>query len=475
MNFMSSSAKVLSISPPGPSSKVFGFDLLSETKQDYLGHVHRLHLAYGDIVKSQVVHETIFDLHHPELIRQLLVDNADALIRWERGMQVFATIHGQSVLVTEGERWKRQRRMLQPGFSAKRMAGYASLMCEATASALGSLLSTPMPENGLIELEFSHWAQQLTMDVILKTLFGSRSTASRDAALRDQMVYATALLAREGMQELFFPASWPDWMPHKAAKRQAKKLLNDVICSQINERRQSQDAIHTQGDDVLSMLLEVRDEAGLGLSDLEVRDQCMTIFLAGHETSATALSWWAWLMATQPEAAQKAQQEIDSALQGRTPSFEDVSNLRYLSWSIKEAMRLYPPAASLLSRRTLREVQLTDCTIPKGAMVRVTPWIVQRDARWFADPLEFKPERFDESQASVHRQSYMPFGSGPRMCIGSLFAMTEMTLIAAHLLQRFKLSTQSSPKPKLEVLLSPSGGVPLNLSPRHTKPSQTLQ
>ncbi len=472
MNLLSSPAKAPGASPPGPSSRVFGFDLLRETRQDYLGHVERLHLAYGDIVKSQVVHETIFDVHHPDLIRQLLVDNADALIRWERGMQVFAAVHGQSVLVTEGERWKRQRHMLQPGFSAKRMASYATLMCEATASALSSLHSAPVQLNGQIKLEFLHWAKQLTMDVILKTLFGSHSLATHDAALRDHMVQATALLAREGMKELFFLASWPDWMPHKAAKRKAKQLLDNVIRSQISARRQSLEHGSTHDGDVLSMLFNARDEAGLGLSDLEIRDQCMTIFLAGHDTSATALSWWAWLMATHPEHAQKAQQQVDSVLQGRAPGYNDMVHLPYLAWSLKEAMRLYPPAASLLSRRTLREVQLTGCTIPKGAMVRVTPWLVQRDARWFADPLQFKPERFDESQNTMHRQSYMPFGSGPRMCIGSLFAMTEMTLIAAHLLQRFTLSTQSAPQPRLEVLLSPVGGVQLNLSPRHFNPSQ---
>ncbi len=445
---------------PGPRSHQFGFDLFKQSKDDYLGHVDRLKAEFGDIVISQVVHEKVVDIHHPELIRQLLVDNADALIRWERGIDVFSKLHGQSVLITEGETWKRQRRMLQPGFSGKRMADYSLLMCRASEVAFKDL-----PSTAVIQLDFLHWAHQLTMDVILQTLFGGSQTSMLTPTLRDNAINAVSIMSKIGMQEIFWPFSAPDWMPHKAAKRQAKEVLDGIINSHIQLRRTQLENGDAPANDVLGMLLSVRDESGdaSALSDSEIHDQCMTIFLAGHDTTATALTWWAWLIATHPLIAQRAAAQVDEVLQGKAPSYDDVARLPYLNSTLKEALRLYPPASALMSRRTLRDVQLGDWTIPKGAMVRVTPWAVHRDARWFVQPLRFDPDRFDAEQAPMHRHSFMPFGTGPRACIGSQFAMTEMTLIAAGLLQHFSLHACTMPVPKFDLLLSPAGAEPLQL------------
>lgn len=449
--------------PPGPSSRIFGFDFLSQSKADYLGHVEGLKKRFGDVVMSQVVHENIFDIHHPDLIRQLLVDNADALIRWERGIEVFSNIHGQSVLVTEGEKWKRQRRILQPGFSAKRMAGYCALMATAMQDALNAL-----EQSEVVNLDFNHWVHQLTMDVIFQTLF-----SCTDTLRRDQAIAAVATLSQVGRLEMFAPMSAPDWMPHKAVKRRAKKILDDLIRSHIRNRHSQSPAENQQTNDVLAMLLTVRDDQGdrNGLSDEEIRDQCMTIFLAGHETTAIALSWWAGLMAQHPQAAQRAQAEVDSILAGKPIEYADVANMRYLNWSLKEALRLYPPASALISRRTIKDVALGDWRIPKGAMVRITPWVVHRDARWFTEPTRFMPERFNEDTPLPNRNSFIPFGTGPRVCIGSHFALTEMALIAAHLLQNFSFQIANLPKPKFEVLLLPEGGMPLQFVRRMRQPS----
>lgn len=454
---------IRSTRPPGPRSRIFGFDFLHQSKADYLGHVEGLKQRFGDVVMSQVVHEKIFDIHHPDLIRQLLVDNADALIRWEHGIEVFSNIHGQSVLVTEGEKWKRQRRMLQPGFSTKRMAGYCGLMAKAMQDALNAL-----EQSEVVNLDFNHWVHQLTMDVIFQTLF-----SCTDTLRRDQAIAAVATLSQVGRLEMFAPMSAPDWMPHKAEKRRAKKILDDLIRSHIRNRHSQNPADNQQKNDVLAMLLAVRDDQGdrNGLSDEEIRDQCMTIFLAGHETTAIALSWWAGLMAQHPQAAQRAQAEVDSILAGKPIEYVDVANMRYLNWSLKEALRLYPPASALISRRTIREVTLGDCRIPKGAIVRITPWVVHRDARWFTEPTRFMPERFNEDTPLPNRNSFIPFGTGPRVCIGSHFALTEMALIAAHLLQNFSFHIANLPKPKFEVLLSPEGGMPLQLVRRVCQPS----
>jgi cytochrome P450 len=451
--------------PPSPSYKWLGFDLLRETKHDYLGHVQRLHTAFGDVVRSRVVHEVIYDVHHPDLIRKLLVDNADALVRNQRAIDVFGAIHGQSVLITEGETWKRQRRMLQPSFSPKRMGEYAELMQCAIGGALQQLQAQTSPE-GVCRIDFGRWAHQLTMDVILQTLFGKDCAVARDAQLRDGLIEAVATLSRIGMQELFVPWNAPDWMPHKRHKRRCKQLLDGVIREQIKTQRLRPVRPASSAEpatDLLSMLLAARDESDRGLSDDEIRDQCMTIFLAGHDTSATALTWWAWLMASHPQAMAQAHALADEVLAGQAPGYRHIERLGFVRYGLQEAMRLYPPASSLLARRTLRNVDLGDWTIPKGAMVRVTPWIIHRDARWFNEALAFRPERFDAAQAPLHRQSYMPFGTGPRSCIGSQFAMTEMTLIAAALLQRFTWCAPSMPPARFDVLLCPDKAGDLDL------------
>jgi cytochrome P450 len=301
------------------------------------------------------------------------------------------------------------------------------------------------------------------MDVIFQTLF-----SCADTARRDPVIGAVATLSSVGMQEMFLPMSAPDWMPNKSKKRCAKKVLDELIRSHIQARRAQNPTQSTQANDVLAMLLSVRDEQGdsYGLSDEEIRDQCMTIFLAGHETTALALSWWAGLIAQHPEAAQLAQAEVDSVLAGQLIQYADVANMRYLNWTLKEALRLYPPASALMSRRAVRDVTLGDWLIPKGAMVRVTPWVVHRDARWFVEPNRFMPERFNEDTPLPNRNSFIPFGTGPRVCIGSHYAMTEMALIAANMLQHFTFSSSQLPKPRLDVLLSPEGGMPLKLQRR---------
>jgi len=308
------------------------------------------------------------------------------------------------------------------------------------------------------------------MDVVLRTLFSQRIDDSHRAeALAAEQAVRT--ISREGMEAFFWPASLPDWMPHKWTARRAKQMLDGLVRRHIRQRRQ---AGGTEQNDLLAMLMAVRDDSDAGgdggvLNDEEIRDQCMTIFLAGHETTAAALTWWGHTMARHPGCAQRAQAEVDQALGQRQPTYEDLPQLPYLAQTLKETMRLYPPAPSLISRRALRPVQIGPWQLPQGALVRVTPWVLQHDARWFPEPERFDPERFSSAgQAQQERGSYLPFGAGPRVCIGNLFATTEMTLIAAMVLQRFSLAPGSAvePAPVLNVTLRPAGGMPLQLTRR---------
>lgn len=448
------------IRPPGPSTRWWGLPLLRRMRQDYLGFVTGLQRTHGDLSFMRLGAEAAYDVFDPVLVRAALVDQADHLIRWERGIEIFEQAFGQSVLVTEGDVWQRQRRMLTPGFSPRRVQGYAELMVAAARGALDGAVPSGQPS---ADVDMTELTSRLTMDVILRTLFSQPDQGeSREAAA------ATQVLSRTAMREMFLPFTLPDWLPlpGKRAKRWALRSLNGLVARHIAARR-AMPPDQAPQDDLLAMLLAVRDEeTGQGLSAAELHDQCMVMFQAGHETSATALLWWAWLMATHPEAQRRAQAELQAVLGTRDPVAADAPALEWLGASLKEAMRLYPPIAAVMTRRVKRPLRLGEWTIPEGAMLRITPAVIQRDARWFPSPGTFRPERFTGSAPAVPRGAWMPFGTGPRVCIGQHFAMLEMTLMAAMLLQRCELQVvpgEPAPDPELNVTLRPRGPLRLRL------------
>jgi cytochrome P450 len=441
---------------PAHPVRWWGLPSLMAMRRDYLAFVSSQR-RLGDFTGHRVFNERAVDLFSPELVREAMVDHADALIRWERGPEVFEGLMGKSVLVTEGPTWQRQRRMLMQAFTPKRVAGYAALMTEAAAAGLDAM----RPGSVAMDALFSH----LTMDVISRTLFSAPIGTDTAAAAN-----AVQVLSETALAEMFWPVTLPDWLPlpGKAAKRHAERLLHGLLRRHIDARRAADDA---RGD-LLGMLRALRDEAtGEALSPQEVYDQCMVSFQAGHETSATALLWWSWLLATHPQIQERARAEVDTVLAGRMPTADDAMALPYLSATLKEAMRLYPPVAALLTRRLTRGVTLAGVHLPARTLVRVTPWLLHRDPRWWPDePLVFKPERFlGDAAHAIPRGAYIPFGLGPRVCLGQHFAVLEMTLIAALLLQRFELGrVGDAPVPRMAVTLRPEAPLHLRLTTRRT-------
>ncbi len=463
--------------PPGPRQRWFGIPLLRDMARDYLGFVQRLQQAHGDVVYMRLGREQTYDVFDPELAREVLQDTNGSFVRWERVVEVFAESQGQGLLVVEGAAWQRQRRLLQPGFQGARMQGYGRLMVAATARrleaiGLGLRQAEGAGDTGQ-EVDFEHEMTHVTMDVILRTLF---SSAADDEALAAEE--AVQVLSRMARREVFLPATLPDWLPlpGKAAKRWALRTLEALVRRHIDQRvqhmarpRAADGAAAASEPDLLDMLLSVRDEQGQGLPAQEIRDQCMTIFQAGHETTATALTWWGHTIATHPAAAARAAAEVDEAMAGRPPTLDDLPALRYLGATLKEAMRLYPPIAAVMGRRAVREVQLGPWRLPARALVRITPWVIHHDARWFEQPEAFLPERFLQTPVPWPRGAYLPFGAGPRVCVGQHFATAEMTLIAAMLLQRFSLrpvAGAAPPQLELNVTLRPKHGLRLRLVPR---------
>jgi cytochrome P450 len=452
----------LAKTPPGPPCPWWGLPLLRAMYRDYLGFAAGLQRSHGDVVALRIGWERSWDLFHPDDVRRALVDHADHLVRWERGTEVFSQAFGQGLLVAEGEPWRRQRRMLAPGFLPRRVQGYGALMVDAARTALNAVLPPGREE---VVRPMEELFNGLTMDVIMRTLFGSRAPDQAAAAAQ-----ATQVLSQAAMQEMFWPASLPDWLPlaHKRAKRRALRVLTGLVDDQITQR-QAMPPQEAPVDDLLAMLLAVRDEDGSGLTTTELQDQCMVMFQAGHETSATALLWWSWLLATHPETADRARQEVDSVLAGREPAAVDAAALPYLCATLKEAMRLYPPIAALMTRRATRSFDLAGRSLPAGTLLRITPWVIHRDPRWFPQPEAFRPDRFLVEDPNQPRSAWMPFGVGPRVCIGQHFAMLEMTLVAALLLQRCTLETlpdEPPPQARMYVTLRPAAPLRLRLRRR---------
>ena len=448
-------------SPPGPIAKLGGLHLLRSARHDYLGFVEQLQQQYPDVAQMQILGERIHHVFHPDLVREVLVEQADALIRWERATDVFSMSMGQSVLVSEGAQWLRQRRMLQPGFTTKRVAGYAALMAAATRAALDEVASQTAHQTVDVEALMT----RVALDVILRTLFGQHQV--QDAA---SIAQAIQTLSHYGFTQFFVPFSWPMWMPLPTVRRARSALdtLNRLISEHI---RLQQGTASDHGDDLLTMLRMARDpeQPSQGLSAQELHDQTMVMFQAGHETTATALTWWCGLIAQHPEIAARVQHEVDTVLQGQDPTPTTLARMPWLQASIKEAMRLYPPAAILMTRRATKDITVGPWRVSKGDLIALSPYVIQRDARWFEQPDQFRPERFLPDAPEVPRGAWMPFGAGPRVCIGQHFAMLEVGLIAAMLLQRFRMHWPQGtawPAVDLAVSLRPAKSMVLNLETR---------
>jgi cytochrome P450 len=361
--------------------------------------------------------------------------------------------------------------MLQPAFTPRRVAAQAGLMVEAIAATFDREVAAAQ-DGGTVEIAMDALLSSLAMNVILRTMFSSSDAHDTCGAAA-----ATQLLSQVALKEMFWPVTLPDWLPlpGKRAKRKALRELRGLVRGHITRRRAAIAAGSTvPSDDLLATLIELRDtdgpeSTGEGLSDAEIFDQCVNAFQAGHETTATALLWWSRLMAEYPQAAARAREEVDAVLGGRDPTAGDLPALPWLAATLKESMRLYPPVAALMTRRATAELVVQGRTIPRGTLLRITPWVLQRDPRNFTDPDAFIPERFLPDAPAPQRGASIPFGTGPRVCIGQHFALLEMTLAAAMLLQRWTLALPPGSGPvelDMNVTLRPKGGLRLRLRAR---------
>lgn len=436
--------------PPGPSDGLLGMRTMARMKRDVLGAYVGWQREYGDQVSFRTGPYRLFVFYHPDQVREVLVTQARCFQRLPRVMRTFAQWNGNSLLISEGNEWLRQRRLIQPAFQPRRLAGYADAMVAAARRLVDDWLEA-IDRDGSLDIDMDRAMTALTLEIIGRTLF---DTEMRTAA--DDIARAVAILSEVAFHEMQAPLRMPIWWPtsfHRR-KRWAMRTLDEIVWRIVRERRRE----GRDHGDLLSMLLAAVDEEGDGgrLDDREVRDAAMTLMLAGHDTTAAALDWLWHCLATHPDEARRCQEELDTVLGDRAAIHADVPRLARLGAVIKETLRLYPPAIGVFLRQATNPVTIGDAQVPRGGLVTLSSFVTQRDARWFAEPERFDPGRFLPPRADeLPVGAYFPFGAGPRACIGQAFALTELTLVAATLLQRLDVSPiPDFPTPRLQVHVS---------------------
>jgi cytochrome P450 len=417
---------MITTSPPGPKRHWLRGNL-TEFQRDRLSYLTHCARTYGDIVALRLGPRRIFLLFHPNFIEQVLVTN-NHCFRKHFGLRINPLVLGNGLLTSEGDFWLRQRRLIQPAFSRARLTGYATAMIEATQRLLAGWSAGQTRE---IYAEM----MALTLAIAARTLF----SASVDEGISE--VGAAMQFLQENFikrfDSLFIVPMWLP-TPQNLRIRRAVRRLDSIIYGFIHQRRHSGEA----KNDLLSILLHARDEDGSRMTDRQLRDEAMTLFLAGHETTALVLSWSWYLLGQHPEVEERVASEVGKILAGRVPTLEDVPRLTLLEQVVLEAMRLYSPAY-LIGREALEDCEVGGYRVQRGTTVLMPQWVVHRDPRFFADPEAFRPQRWTpEFQKQLPRFAYFPFGGGPRLCIGNTFAMMEMVLVLSLITQKYRFTLQ---------------------------------
>ncbi|MDZ4857604.1 MAG: cytochrome P450 [Candidatus Hydrogenedentes bacterium] len=416
--------------PAGPKGKflIGSADRISKDRIHFLMHLHR---EYGELSRFTVWGQEIYLVTRPDHVKDILVTNHKNFHK-SKALEVAKYILGEGLLTSEDELHKRQRRMIQPAFHSQRINTYGEIMIEYAARH-----ADRWEQSGIDGHPIDMWQEmmRLTLAIVAKTLFDA-DVESEAYEIGEALTTIIGLFERVTHPAAALLTLMPT--PRNIKFLRARARIDKTILRIINERR----ATGEDHGDLLSMLLRAQDEDDGGtMNNKQVRDEVVTIFLAGHETTANALTFGWHLLSESPDAEAKMHAEIDSVLEGRLPTPADLHKLEYTRRVFAEVMRLFPPAY-LIGRTVIDDYKLDQYIIPKGAMILLSPFITHRDATYFPNPEKFDPDRFaPEVQAGRHKFAYYPFGGGPRTCIGEPFAWMEGVFLLAVLAQRFQMRT----------------------------------
>lgn len=435
-----------------PRSLLFGIDHLWRIRRDQLRFYAAMRGRHGDTVRLGLGPYRSWLVFHPRDIETVLVGRASAFIRFSKLTRVIAQWNGDSLIVAEGARWRDRRRRVQPAFQTRRVKEYARTAAEHAVRLCASFEA--MNEIGSVTLDTDAAMARLTLDIAMGTLFGAEPLPNGDAVER-----AIQILSDTAFRETTAPIVPPDWLPLAAKRRKARAiaLMDKVVGDLVRTRL---DGVPGDHGDLLSMLVEQH-----GRRETPIRDDAMSLLIAGHETSGALLGWLFLALVEHPSWRKRVIDEVAEVLAGRPATADDVAALPLLRAVISEVLRLWPPAYSLFLRQATEEVDLGHVVIRPGDLVQIVPFTLHRDPRWFPDPERFDPERFLRPP-SWPAHAYLPFGSGPRICIGQNFALVEACVVAATILSRWEpVAVPRVPRPEPKFSLRPEGGLPMTWAP----------
>jgi cytochrome P450 len=398
--------------------------------RDLLGFYETYWRRYGDTFRVQMMGGArapgMIVVAHPEGIKHVLWTNRQNYVKGS----VYAgarRVMGDSLLTLEGDAWKERRNLEQPAFHRKSIERLAAQMVSSGASFFDALVRRA--DGGTVTIDAHREMVQLTLDVVVRALFGQILESN---PVSYETLSAALELVSDGANRLVLPA----WVPTPGNRKLHRTLatLDRTMYSFVDTARRSD-----RGDSLLSMLVNTRDASGAPLEDRVIRDEVMTMFIAGHETTALTLTWLFTLLYNRSDVISRMQAEVDETLGSRAPSFDDLPNLRYLRQVVDETLRLRPPAP-LVARNTLADDSIDGYRVKAGDMIMPFVWACHRHPDFWAEPLRFNPDRFEQSQTERrHSWSYLPFSAGPRSCIGNTFSLVETVILLAQLVQRFDI------------------------------------
>jgi len=400
---------------------------MPEMVKDMLGLFANTAREYGGIAQFKLLNKSYLLVTNPDYVKYILQENYKNYIRG-RSVETGRVLLGNGLPLIDGEFWLRERRMLQPAFHRERLGRLADTVANVTRTFMHGWETKAKNKQ---PLDMDEEMMRLTLTVIIKTMFSVDIDEKIESLSRAFNVASKFMLWRS--QQMWAPPlSIP--VPRNVEYNHALKILNDTIYPLIADGRAN------PKDDLLGMMLEMRDvDTGEGMTDQQARDEVVTIFFAGHETSAVTMTWAFYLLSEHPEVEERMRAEVNTVLNGRTATFSDLPKLSYMQQVINEVLRLYP-AAYLFAREAVLDDDIDGYPIPAKTLIFITPYITHRDPKYWPDPEKFDPERFSPEQtANRPKHIYYPFGEGPHVCIGNNFALMEMQLILAQALQRFRL------------------------------------
>ena len=432
---------------------------LRDLQKSPLQFLAGLYKHYGNMVQIRIFFWPVYIINHPEYIKHVLQDNYRNYDKNVPIFNLFRPVLGNGLVTNYGgESWLHQRRLMQPAFHRQRIADLGTAMSRLTGEMLDQWEVAAQKQQPVdVASEMMH----LTLRIVSNALFHS-DIDDRIRAFEQAFSQVNAFLL-EYFNRPFPPLNVPT--PRNRRFWASLRTLDNVVYEILRQRHQSTEEYR----DLLSLLMQARDEeTGQGMSDQQLRDEIMTILIAGHETAANALAWCWYLLAQNPEAEQRLQQEVDQVLQGRLPTVEDLPHLPYTRMVFEEAMRLYPPVW-IIMRKALQDDTIGEYHIPKNTYILWSTYAVHRHPDFWEEPEKFDPERFTpERSANRPRHAYIPFSHGPRLCIGNTFAMMEAQIIIAAVVQRYRLTLvpEHPVVPQPLMTLRPRDGIMVNLQPR---------